>query len=232
MSQKIILITGASRGLGKHLSLQLAQTDARVIACARDAQQLEALAEHQPNIHPYPLDLCDSHQIRQVVAWAEAEYGRIDVLINNAGVGLYQAFHQQDLASLQQQIQVNFSAVVELCHAVLPGMLKQQSGHILNLGSDLARRPLANMAVYSACKHALAGFSHSLLREVKNQGIKVSLINPGIIDTCFGGGEEGSRDERWSLQPAVVAKIIIDILNQPGYTLIDEISLHPLQQDF
>jgi short-subunit dehydrogenase len=88
------------------------------------------------------------------------------------------------------------------------------------------------MAVYAASKHGLAGFSHSLLREVKGAGIKVSLINPGIIDTDFGGAAEGSRDASWSLRPAQLADLIVQVIEQPGSTLVDELTVHPLGQDF
>jgi short-subunit dehydrogenase len=129
-------------------------------------------------------------------------------------------------------IQVNLTAVIQICHAVLPRLLGQGRGHIVNIGSDLGRRPLANMAAYAAAKHGLAGFSHSLLREVKSAGIKVSLINPGIIDTDFGGGTEGSREGAWSLRPGDLARLIIQVIEQPGSTLVDELSVHPLGQDF
>lgn len=232
MQNKVVIVTGASRGLGRHLALQLADAGARVIACARDESQLAALAAQHPAIQACPLDLGSLSQIRPTIARLERDYGQIDVLINNAGCGLYKDFHEQTPAEIHQQIQVNFVALVELCHAVLGGMRSRRQGHILNIASDLARRPLAKMAVYSAAKHAVAGFSQSLLREVKSDGIKVSLINPGIMDTFFGGGQEGSRDESWALRPEVVAKILLDLLRQPGNTLIDELSLHPLQQDF
>jgi short-subunit dehydrogenase len=88
------------------------------------------------------------------------------------------------------------------------------------------------MTAYVASKHGLTGFSHSLLREVKGAGIKVSLINPGIIDTDFGGGTEGTRDQAGSLQPADLARLILQVIEQPGSTLVDELSVHPLGQDF
>ncbi|HEY9051979.1 MAG TPA: SDR family NAD(P)-dependent oxidoreductase [Gammaproteobacteria bacterium] len=81
-------------------------------------------------------------------------------------------------------------------------------------------------------KQAVRGFSHSLLREVKDKSVRVSLVNPGIIDTDFNDGSEGSKDASWSLRPAEVADIIVMILNQPGYQLVDEINVHPLMQDF
>lgn len=232
MQNKIVVITGASRGLGRHLAIEFAQAGAQVIAVARNQTELQQLAQDHSGIDPRSLDLRQADSIRELIQSLEAQYGHIDFLINNAGWGLYKDFDQQTSDEITDQITVNFTALVQLSHAVLPKMKQRKTGHILNIGSDLARRPLAKMAVYAAAKHAVAGFSHSLLREVKTYGIKVSLINPGIIDTYFGGGQAGSRDESWALQPAVVARLILDIAQQPGSTLVDEISLHPLHQDF
>jgi short-subunit dehydrogenase len=228
------LITGASRGLGRQLARQLADRGHQVIACARDRSRIEALAADLPPglIVPLQLDLADGAQIRPSVTAALDRVDRLDGVINNAGFGSYKPLLEHSESDLLAIIQVNLSAVIQICHAVLPRLIAQGHGHIVNIGSDLGRRPLANMAAYVAAKHGLAGFSHSLLREVKPAGIKVSLVNPGIIDTDFGGGTEGTREPSWSLRPADLARLIIQVIDQPGSTLVDELSVHPLGQDF
>jgi short-subunit dehydrogenase len=228
------IVTGASRGLGRHLVQQLADKGHRVLAVARDADRLHALAQTQPErIVPLVLDLADAAAIAPTMARALAAVPHVSGLVNNAGIGTYKPLVEHTEAESLAIVQVNFTAAVQLCHAVLPRLLAQRSGHIVNIGSDLGRRPLAKMAVYSATKHALAGFSHSLLREVKDAGVKVSLVNPGIIDTDFGGGGhtlEGTRGENWSLRPQHLAALIVQVIEQPGSTVVDEISVHPLQQ--
>ncbi len=226
------IVTGASRGLGRHVAKQMAERGWTVLACARDAAALTRLAaEHPPGrIEPLALDLTDSAALRATLAAALPALGPVDGLVNNAGIGSYKPFVEQSELELLQTLQVNLGAVMQLCHAVLPGMLARRAGHIVNIGSDLGRRPLANMAAYVAAKHGLTGFSHSLLREVKQHGVKVSLVNPGIIDTDFGGATEGSKEEAWSLRPAVLANLILQLIDQPGSTLVDEISVHPLGQ--
>lgn len=227
------LITGASRGLGRHLALQLAQRGHRVLACARDADRLEALAaESGGAVVPVVMDLADATQIGPRLGEAIAREAHISGVVNNAGFGAYKPFLEHSEAESIQLVQVNLTAAIQVCHAVLPRLLAQGSGHIVNVGSDLARRPLANMAVYAAAKHGLAGFSHSLLREVKQAGVKVSLVNSGIVDTDFGGAAEGSRDAHWSLRPAQLAQLIIQLIEQPGNVVVDELSVHPLGQDF
>jgi short-subunit dehydrogenase len=103
---------------------------------------------------------------------------------------------------------------------------------IVNIASDLARRPLANMAPYVAAKHGLLGFSASLLREVKSHGVKVSTVLPGIIDSAFNGAVQGSKDEAWALSCDMLASRIADLLELPGSVVIDELVIHPLHQDF
>jgi short-subunit dehydrogenase len=226
------LVTGASRGLGRHIVREAAGRGERVLACARDAAALEALACEWPagQVCPVVIDLAASTGLGQALRTAAEEAGGIDVLVNNAGTGRFHPFLDTPEAELLQQLQVNLGAVVQTCYALMPGMLARGSGHIVNVGSDLARRPLAGMAAYVAAKHGLAGFSHSLLREFKGRGIKVSLINPGIIDTDFGGGREGSKEESWSLRPQVLAALIWQIVEQPGSAVIDELTVHPLGQ--
>jgi short-subunit dehydrogenase len=229
------IVTGASRGLGRHLALQLAERGHTVLAIARDGARLQALAASVPagRITPLELDLADASAIAPTMARALQSLPRVSGLVNNAGIGEYKPLVEHSEAESLAIIQVNFAAAVQLCHAVLPRLLAQNSGHIVNVGSDLGRRPLAKMAVYSATKHALAGFSHSLLREVKDAGVKLSLVNPGIIDTDFGGGGEtleGSRGENWSLRPQHLAALIVQLIEQPGSMVVDELTVHPLQQ--
>jgi len=226
------LITGASRGLGRHLAVALAARGHSVLAAARDRAKLDELVQQDARIQALPLNLADAASVVPIVRAAIAALPTLSGVINNAGIGSYKAFAEHEETELLDIVQVNLGAVMQICHAVLPKLLAQGHGHIVNIGSDLARRPLANMAAYAASKHGLAGFSHSLLREVKNAGIKVSLINPGIIDTDFGGAAEGSRDAAWSLRPAQLAQLIVQVIEQPGSMLIDELTVHPLGQDF
>ncbi len=100
------------------------------------------------------------------------------------------------------------------------------------MASDVGRRAIPNMAAYVAAKHGVVGFSGALLREVRDRGVKVTVLLPGIIDTYFGGSEEGSRDPAWSMQPADVAAFIHTVLTQPPGLLLDEVTLHPPGQDF
>lgn len=229
------LVTGASRGLGRALALQLAGRGDRVLAVARDEGGLRALAAQAGAgaIVPVPLDLADARAIRPALEAAIGAAGGLDGAINNAGIGSYKPFLDHDEAELLRVLQVNLGAAMQVCHVVLPHLLARGGGQIVHIGSDLGRRPLAQMAPYVATKHGLLGFSHSLLREFKDRGVRVTLVNPGIIDTGFGGGIEGDGDGRGSLRPAELAAQVVAVLDAPPGVLVDEITLHPVaQQDF
>jgi short-subunit dehydrogenase len=230
------IVTGASRGLGRQLTLQLAQRGARVLACARDEAALARLAigaTGPGEIRPVSIDLADPRSIGVRLRAAMAGERDLAGVINNAGIGLYKPFVEHDEAEFLQILQVNLGAVMQVCHAVLPRLLKQGRGHVINVGSDLGRRPLANMAAYVASKHGLAGFTHSLLREVKAHGVRVTLVNPGLIDTGFNGGTEDSGDGHGSLAPAALAALVLQVIDQPPGIVVDELTVHPLgQSDF
>lgn len=232
--QKVAFITGASRGLGRHIALALANQGCRIAICARNDESLQQTAAELraagADVIAQSYDVADQHSVEQFVQHVKMQFGHIDYLINNAGLGTYKPFLEHSIAELDQCIDVNLKGILYHCYNVLPIMCAAGAGHIINIGSDLAKRPLANMAPYVAAKHAVLGFSHSLLREFKDKGIKVSAINPGIIDTYFNGGEEGSRDEAWSLSPATLANVVLDVLRQPGSVVIDELTVHPLHQ--
>ena len=229
------IVTGASRGLGRQLALQLAARGDRVIACARASDALQKLArDGEGRIVPLALDLSDAAAIAPTLRSALEGIDTLAGVINNAGIGSYKPFLDHSERELIEILQVNLVATMQVCHAVLPKLLAQGHGHIVNIGSDLGRRPLANMAPYVASKHGLAGFSHSLLREVKDRGVRVSLIQPGIIDTGFGGGSEGSRsDPASALDPAELAAAILRAIDTPAHLVVDELTVHPLgQRDF
>jgi short-subunit dehydrogenase len=226
------IVTGASRGLGRALCHALAARGRRVVAIARDAEALAALAETlgRERLQPCVLDLADGAAIAPTLAALLPQIGELEGAINNAGIGGYKPFLEHDEAELARLLQVNLLAPMQVCRALLPRLLAQGHGHLVAIGSDLARRPFANMAPYVASKHGLAGFCHSLLREVKGRGVRVSLINPGIIDTGFGGGLEGEGDGVSSLSPAVLAKLVVEMVLQPAGVVVDELTVHPLGQ--
>lgn len=230
------LVTGASRGLGAAVALRLARAGLRVALAARSADDLDAVAgqirDAGGTALPLPLDVRDRDAIDAAVAQVHETFGPVEVLVNNAGLSWYKPFLEWTREELDTTLAVNLTGLVHVTHAVLPAMIERGRGTIVNVASDIGRRVIPNMAAYVAAKHGVVGFSGSLLREVREHGIRVTALLPGVIDTHFGGGEPGTRDETWALRPEVVADVVHDLAAQPPYVVLDEVTIHPLQQDF
>ena len=233
-----VLVTGASRGLGAALARELLERGHRVVLTARSAAELAQATDALRSVHGERVawiaaDLSDPTAAGSLVAEVEQRHGALDALINNAGSGAYKALLEWTPQEVIACVNLNLLAPMLLSRAVLPGMIaRRRGGLIVNIGSDLARRPLARMAPYVAAKFGLLGFSASLLREAKAHGIKVSSVLPGIIDTAFNGAREGSKDETWALRARTLAVQVAALFDLPEHVVIDELTIHPLQQDF
>jgi short-subunit dehydrogenase len=231
------LITGASRGLGAAIARAFAERGHDLVLCARNMRELDSLANEIKNKHAVSVDvrvvnLADAAQLHALCDELSANASGIDMLINNAGVGTYKPLVDWTREEIVDCTTVNVTAPMLLSRALVPSMIASKRGMIVNVASDLSRRYLANMAPYVASKHALLGFSGSLLREVKQHGVKVCSVLPGIIDTAFNGAIEGSKEETWALPPNLLAERIASLLDLPEHMVVDEMVIHPMQQDF
>jgi NAD(P)-dependent dehydrogenase (short-subunit alcohol dehydrogenase family) len=182
--KEVVLITGASSGIGKATALQLINNGYIVYACARRTDKMKELSDIGG--HVIKLDVTDPVSVRNAVSQIVKEQGRIDVLFNNAGYGSIGAVEDVDLADARRQFEVNVFGVADLTKEVLPVMRKQQSGKII-MTSSMGGKTYAPLASwYHASKHALEGWSDCLRLEVKPFGIDVVIIEPGMIATGFG----------------------------------------------
>lgn len=230
LSKKVAWITGASRGLGLALAEACAAAGMRLALISRSP--LDDLAARLPtDVLHAPIDVRNAEAVEAFARRIVERFGQLDVVVNNAGVGWYKPFEKHSIAEIGLMVDINLKGAMFVAHAALPHLI-QSRGQLVNIASDLARRPLANMAAYVATKHGLHGFSASLLREVKQHGVRVSTICPGIIDTSFGDTAANSRDPQWALRPEALAAVIMSALQQPETVVLDEIAVHPLGQDF
>jgi short-subunit dehydrogenase len=181
VNQKTALITGASSGIGKTTALALAKAGYRVIGTSRSAKPDEV----RNGIRMIACDVTNDASVAAAVALAHAELGHIDLLINNAGIGVTGAAEESSIAQVQALFDTNFHGVVRVTNAVLPMMRAQGHGRILNIGSALGLIPAPYNAYYCATKHAIEGYSESLDHEVREFGVRVAVIEPGATQTSF-----------------------------------------------
>lgn len=225
MRYRTAIVTGASRGLGLAVGRVFAERGLNVMLASR-TQPDDALPWTR-------LDVADPASVEALFAATRERFGPVDVLVNNAGVGHGKPFEDFTVEELRETLDVNLLGPMLCALAALPDMLEAGRGLIVNVGSDLSRRFLAGMTPYTASKFGLLGFSGSLLREVKDRGVKVTAVLPGIIDTGFGGfAPEGSRGERDGMPAEQLALQIAWLLDQPEHVVIDELTMHPLTQTF
>jgi NAD(P)-dependent dehydrogenase (short-subunit alcohol dehydrogenase family) len=185
---KVWFITGSSRGLGRSLTEAVLATGDSVAATARDTAALKDLVEKYPKqIFPVQLDVTNYGQVHQAVADSVAHFGRIDVLVNNAGFGIIGAAEAFSDEQVRSQLETNLYAPIEITRAVLPYMRKQRSGRILQISSIGGRVGNAGLTMYQAAKFGLGGFSEALAKEVLPLGIYVTCVEPGGFRTDWAG---------------------------------------------
>jgi short-subunit dehydrogenase len=188
--QPVIVITGASSGIGEATALKFAQEGFRVVLAARRSKRLEALTDKITSAggQAYPLatDVTKLIDIQRLVQATIGKYDRIDVLFNNAGFGRLSWLESLDpVNDIEAQIQVNLLGVIQMTRATLPVMIEQRGGHIINMASVAGLIAPPTYSIYAASKFGLRGFSEALRREVASYGIKVSVIYPGGVQTEF-----------------------------------------------
>jgi len=186
VTTSVALITGASAGLGVDFARQLAANGQRLVLVARRKDRLEKLAAELGNARAVDADLSEAGAAGRLMSDLGAHGEHVELLVNNAGFGLTGRFADLDGTRQREMIDLNCGALVELAHAVLPGMIERKSGAILNVASTAAFQPGPGMAVYFATKAFVLSFSEALHEEVKEQGVKVSALCPGPTATEFG----------------------------------------------
>ncbi|MCP8966997.1 SDR family NAD(P)-dependent oxidoreductase [Ectobacillus ponti] len=187
---KTIVITGASSGIGEQLALQAAAEGAVPILMARSEGKLQALQENIQRAYGVPsryyvLDVSDEEMVRQVFGRLLQDVEAVDVLINNAGFGIFKTFEEASLQDVKNMFAVNVFGLVACTQAVLPHMKRRGKGHIINIASLAGKIATPKSSAYSATKHAVLGFTNSLRMELDGTGIRVTAVNPGPIETGF-----------------------------------------------
>jgi NADP-dependent 3-hydroxy acid dehydrogenase YdfG len=244
LSESVAVVTGASSGIGEATAEALAADGASVVLAARRVDELEALADRIETAGGealvVPTDMTEEADIDGLVETTTEEYGRIDVLVNNAGVMLIEPVERAQRSNLRRMVEVNLLGLMNLTHAVLPVMQEQGSGHVVNVSSVAGRRANANGSGYAATKFGVNAFTESLRQEVTAQGIRTTVIEPGAVATelpthitdeqILERIQELSQADIPLLAPEDIARGIVYATTQPEHVDVNELLIRPTGQ--
>jgi NADP-dependent 3-hydroxy acid dehydrogenase YdfG len=241
---RVALVTGASSGIGEATALALAQAGAKVGITARRKERLDILAAKIASAGGEALviqaDFANEHEAQKAVHDTEAHFGRLDMLINNAGVMYLEPVAEADLGRWRHMLELNVLGLIAASQAALAGMKARQDGHIVNISSTAGRAANPNGGGYSATKFAVVAFSESLRKEVVKDKIRVTVIEPGLVDTELRDHVAHEGVKAWvndwaasvrQLQSADIANAVLYAVSQPDYVCINEILLRPTDQE-
>lgn len=226
---KIAIVTGASSGLGAAMAKALVEENAKVYGLARNMKELERLREDVgASFTPVRLDISDRVAVKNWILDTFSEAYQPDILINNAGAGSFGKIDEMEAATWDVMVNTNLTGMYNITSQVVKLMrTTAKPSHIINIGSILGTVTRAEGAAYSATKFGIRGFSNSLYKELRGDNIKVTLLNPGSIDTHFFESS-GINAHKNMLQPNDIANTVLHILKTPDNMLIDELTIRPL----
>ncbi len=229
--RELAIVTGASRGIGKAIAFTLADEGMDVIIFGRDVKSLEKVQSEikSKNVRCeyFSGDVGDEKFVGMSVKKIIDVYGKIDHLINNAGMGILKPFTEAKLDELREQVNANVYGVFNFSHAVVGEMIKRKKGSIINIVSLAGKNGFIGGTMYGATKHAVLGFTKSLMLEVREYNIRVAAICPGSVATEFGSGNNKKKEPEKVLAPEDVAHAVLSIINLPIRALMSEIDLRP-----
>jgi NADP-dependent 3-hydroxy acid dehydrogenase YdfG len=228
---QVAVVTGAGRGIGHAVATALAREGATVVLAARTRQQLAATAaairEEGGAALAIPTDVTQDAAVEAMVEQAVAELGRLDVLVTAAGVASFGPVVGTKPGDWDGMLAVNLRAVMVTCRAVLPIMVRQRRGTIINVASVAAQRAIPGAAVYTATKAGVIGFSRVLAEELRAEGVRVGVLVPGAVDTPLWDAIPNSPDRGRMLRPEDVARAAVLMASLPPGASLEELTLLP-----
>jgi len=232
LTDAVALVTGGSRGIGRAIALRLAALGAAVAICGRDGAALQessaAIARSGGRVFSQVADVTHSADVSDLVAKTESALGPISILINNAGIGLFGLAHEKSEADWDRVLGTNLKSAFLVSRAVVPSMIRRGSGDIINISSLAGRNAFAGGGLYCASKWGLQGLSACMAEDLRDFGIRVSVIAPGSVATGFSG--RGPKDAAKALKPEDVAHAVAMIATQGPQSFLSEIQLRPLRK--
>ena len=228
---KVAIVTGGTKGIGRAIADALVREGVNVCISARSRSEIDETigalcALKAGNATGIVSDVCNYSQVKPLFELTVGQFGGLDILINNAGIGLFQTVEEMTPEDFRSVLETNLFGVFYCCHEAIPLMKQRGGGHIINMSSLAGVNAHPKMAAYNASKFGLNGFSEALMQEVRHDNIKVSYIMPGSVNTQFGG-DEPSADQAWQLQPPDIARAVLDLLHNESRALVSRVEIRP-----
>ena len=232
LNGKVAIVTGSTKGIGRAIAESLMREGMNVCVSARSEEEVERAvsdlgdAAGEGRVTGAVCDVRDYDEVKALFDHTVAEFGGVDVLVNNAGIGLFKSVEEMTPEEFRSVLETNLNSVFYCCHEAIPLLKTRGGGYIINISSLAGANPHPRMAAYNASKFALNGFSEALMQEVRHDHIKVSYIMPGSVNTHFGG-DAPSEEQSWQLQPPDVARVVLDLLRHDERSLPSRVEIRP-----
>jgi 3-oxoacyl-[acyl-carrier protein] reductase len=235
LKDKVAVVTGGTRGIGYSIAEALLAEGAKVFICGRDATVLKSALDRlgkaaKDHVEGRVADMRKYEDCRLLIEAAAERFGGLDILVNNAGVGLFKPVDQMTPEEWDTIIETNLSGVFYCCREAIPHMRKRGGGYIFNISSLAGVNPFAGGSAYNASKFGLNGFSEAMMQDIRYDGIRVSYIMPGSVDTDFNRAPQfRSPEAGWKLTGEDIAKAVVDLYKFPKTALASRIEMRPSQ---
>src|SRR5436190_7220893 len=231
LKAKNAIVTGGTKGIGRAIAEALRRESVSICIAARHQTEIdEAIKElnqgDEDRAIGFVCDVRDYDQVKKLIDYTVKELGGLDILVNNAGIGVFQKVEDTTPEDFRAVLETNVFGVFYCCHEAIPQMRRCGGGYIINISSLAGVNAHPQMAAYNASKFGLNGFSEALMQEVRHDGIKVSYIMPGSVNTDFGG-DSHDESKAWQLTPADISKVVIDLLKHDERSLPSRVEIRP-----
>src|ERR1700682_2778525 len=228
---KTAIVTGGTKGIGRAIADALVRSGSDVCISGRSRDEVDRVVKELEDLDEGRVtgticDVRDYEQVKALFALAVSELGGVDILVNNAGIGIFESVEEMSPEDFRAILETNLFGVFYCCHEVIPLMKKRGGGYIINISSLAGVNPHPRMSAYNASKFGLNGFSEALMQEVRHDGIKVSYIMPGSVNTEFGG-DSPSNEKSWQLTPQGIAQVVSDLLQHDERSLPSRVEIRP-----
>jgi 3-oxoacyl-[acyl-carrier protein] reductase len=228
---KVAIVTGGTKGIGRGIAEALVRENVNVCISARSRNEIDETVRDLRTLGKGTATgiVCDVRihaQIKSLLELTVLEFGGLDILVNNAGIGIFATVEETLPEDFRAVLETNLFGVFYFCHEAIPLMKQRGGGYIINISSLAGDNPHPRMGAYNASMFGLNGFSEALMQEVRHDGIKVSYIMPGSVNTEFGGDAPSDKNS-WQLQPADIARIVLDLLHHDERALPSRVEIRP-----